>query len=65
MKADGQRKFIPERILDVLTVSPDGRWIVAGVRGPDAEHMVATTAFATDGSAPVTLCLGYCVVTPG
>jgi eukaryotic-like serine/threonine-protein kinase len=65
MKPDGteRHKVIQERILDVLTVSPDGRWIVAGARGPDAEHTVATKAFALDGGVPATLCLGYCLVT--
>jgi serine/threonine protein kinase len=65
MKADGteRHKVIPEHIFDALAVSPDGRWLVAGVSGPDAEHMLATKAFATDGSASVTLCLGYCMLT--
>jgi serine/threonine protein kinase/dipeptidyl aminopeptidase/acylaminoacyl peptidase len=65
MKPDGteRRKVTPERILDAFAVSPDGRWFLAGAPGPDAEHMVATKAFAMDGSAPVTLCLGYCLLT--
>jgi dipeptidyl aminopeptidase/acylaminoacyl peptidase len=65
MKADGteRQKVTPERIFDALAVSPDGRWFVAGAPGPDQEHSLATKAFAMDGSAPVTLCLGYCLVT--
>jgi serine/threonine protein kinase/Tol biopolymer transport system component len=62
MKSDGsgRRKLTSERVLDVLAVSPDGRWIVAVSPGPDQEHPVATRAFAVDGSEPVTLCLDYC-----
>ncbi len=65
IKADGteRHKVTPERILDAIAVSPDGRWLVAGAPGPDAEHTVAVKAFAMDGSAPVTICLGYCLLT--
>jgi eukaryotic-like serine/threonine-protein kinase len=62
MKSDGsgRHKVISERIMDVLTVSPDGRWIVAATPNPDQEHTVTTKAFALDGSAAVTLCVDYC-----
>src|ERR1700687_1396823 len=62
MKSDGsdRRKIVSERVLDILTVSPDGRWIVAATPNPDQEHWVATKAFALDGSAAVTLCPDYC-----
>jgi serine/threonine protein kinase len=62
MKSDGsaRRKITSERVMDVLTVSPDGHWIVAAIPNPDREHMVATKAFAVDGSTAVTLCLDYC-----
>jgi eukaryotic-like serine/threonine-protein kinase len=65
MKVDGteRRKVSPERIFDAITVSPDGRWFVAGSPGPDQEHTLATKAFALDGSPPVTVCLGYCMFT--
>jgi serine/threonine protein kinase len=65
MKANGseRRKVTPERIFDALTVSPDGRWLVAGSPGPDQEHTLATKAFALDGGPPVTVCLGYCMFT--
>jgi eukaryotic-like serine/threonine-protein kinase len=62
MKSDGsgRRKLTSERVLDVLAVSPDGRWIVAASPNPDQEHTVAVRALAVDGSEAVTLCLGYC-----
>ena len=51
MKADGtwRRKAIPEHILDPVSVSSDGRWLVAAVPGPDQDHGVLTKAFAIDG----------------
>ena len=62
MKSDGsgRRKLTSERVLDVLTVSPDGHWIVAASPNPDQEHTVAIRALAVDGSEAVTLCLDYC-----
>jgi eukaryotic-like serine/threonine-protein kinase len=62
MKSDGsgRRKLTSERVLDVLTVSPDGRWIVAASPNPDQEHTVAVRALAVDGNEAVTLCLDYC-----
>jgi eukaryotic-like serine/threonine-protein kinase len=62
MKADGtgRRKVIPGRIFDVISGSPDGRWIVASSPGPDEEHTAQFTAFAADGSKAVPLCRGYC-----
>jgi eukaryotic-like serine/threonine-protein kinase len=63
MKSDGsgRRKLTPERVLDAVTVSPDGHWIVAASPNPDQEHPVAIRALAVDGSETVTLCLDYCV----
>ena len=63
MKSDGsnRRTLTSLRVLDVLTLSPDGRWIVAVSPGPDPEHTAVTKAFAVDGSAAVTLCLDYCL----
>jgi eukaryotic-like serine/threonine-protein kinase len=62
MKPDGtdRHKIIPDRITDVLAASPDGRWIAAGVNGPDPEHTAVAKAFAMDGSAAQPLCSGYC-----
>jgi len=62
MKKDGteRRKITPDRVLDVTAISPDGRWIVAGVADPDPDHPAITKAFAVDGGKAVTLCQGYC-----
>jgi eukaryotic-like serine/threonine-protein kinase len=63
MKIDGtgRRKVIPDRILDITTVSPDGRWVVASTPNSDEEYPAVTKAFAVDGSASVTLCATYCL----
>jgi len=63
MKADGsdRHKVSPQRILDTIAISPDGRWVVVQMPIPGEEHTTATKAFATDGSAIVPLCNGYCM----
>ena len=62
MKADGsdRRKVSPQRILDAMATSPDGRWVLVQMPIPGEEHTAATKAVAVDGSAIVPVCLGYC-----
>ena len=64
MKTDGtgRRKITSERILDIASVSPDGRWVVAGSPNSDEEHTASMKAFPVDGGASVPLCVDYCVV---
>ncbi len=64
MKADGtgRRKIIPDRILAVGAVSPDGRWFVAGSQNPDEDYPVAIKAFEVNGSTSTPLCLVYCTL---
>ena len=64
MKTDGtnRRKITPERILDSIDVSPDGRWVVALSPSSDEQHPMQTKAFAVDGSGSTLLCLGYCTL---
>ncbi len=61
MKNDGtgRRKVTPDRILDSLAVSPDGRWVIAAVPGTDV-HAMMVKAFALDGGPAVPLCVDYC-----
>jgi hypothetical protein len=68
MKTDGsaRRKISPQRILDTYAVSPDGRWVAARTSGSGDEEQIMlgrTTAFAVDGTAAVSMCVGYCFVT--
>ncbi len=62
MKTDGtgRRKITPARIVDVNSVSPDGRWVVAGAQNSGEEAPRLIEAFAPDGSATVRLCAAYC-----
>jgi len=64
IRPDGsnRRKITPRRILDLISVSPDGRWAVAQVPSAGEEHTTSTQAIAVDGSASVPLCFGYCTV---
>jgi eukaryotic-like serine/threonine-protein kinase len=64
MKTDGtgRRKITSERILDIASVSPDGRWVVAGSPNSDEEHTASMKAFPVDGGASVPLCVDYCVL---
>src|SRR5580658_1546924 len=65
MKADGtdRHKISPQPVLDANSISPDGRWLVAGAPRPDQEHTAQLTAFAVDGGTSATLCLSYCSLT--
>jgi eukaryotic-like serine/threonine-protein kinase len=62
MKGDGtgRSKISPQRVLDLLSVSPDGRWAVAAVPSSGEDYPMATMAIAVDGSATVLLCASYC-----
>jgi hypothetical protein len=64
MKKDGhdRRKITPDRVLDAVAVSPDGRWFAASIAGPDQEHQLATKAFPINGADAVTLCADYCLL---
>jgi serine/threonine protein kinase len=62
MNTDGtqRRKVIPDRILDNMSISPDGRWVVVSVPGATDEHPVLAAAYAIDGSAKALLCTEWC-----
>jgi eukaryotic-like serine/threonine-protein kinase len=62
MKGDGsdRRKVIPQRILEIDAVSPDGRWVVAASPGAGEEDAQVTKAYGLDGSVAKLLCVDYC-----
>jgi DNA-binding winged helix-turn-helix (wHTH) protein/Tol biopolymer transport system component len=67
MKTNGsdRQKISPERIFDIYSISPDGRWVIAETPGFGGEEHITqgtTKAFAVDGTATVPLCTGYCMV---
>jgi Tol biopolymer transport system component len=55
-----RRKIAPNPILDVFSISPDGRWVVASAKGTDDEHPYATAAYPLDGGPSLRLCNSYC-----
>jgi serine/threonine protein kinase/Tol biopolymer transport system component len=65
MKSDGsgRRKINSQPILDAVSVSPDGRWIVASASNHGSESTAVLDAFAVDGSTVVHLCQTYCGLT--
>jgi len=65
MKPDGsdRKKVAPDRILDLFSVSPDGRWLIASTPDPNEEHTVVTKAFAADGGQVVIVCQSFCPIT--
>jgi eukaryotic-like serine/threonine-protein kinase len=65
VKPDGteRRKISDKPILDPYSVSPDGRWLLAVTRGPDAAHPYSVAAVPVDGGPNVPVCMGLCPAT--
>jgi eukaryotic-like serine/threonine-protein kinase len=61
-KQDGteRRKIVPDPVLDVYSISPDGRWVVVPAKGMDNEHEAVLTAYPLDGGPSIPLCNSYC-----
>ncbi|HXN53190.1 MAG TPA: protein kinase [Candidatus Acidoferrum sp.] len=59
----GEKKIIDEPILDVETLSPDGKWVIAA-RGNinDEEHTYQMLAYPTGGGTPIVMCRTFCWV---
>jgi Tol biopolymer transport system component/predicted Ser/Thr protein kinase len=59
----GEKRVIDEPILDVETLSPDGKWVIAA-RGNlnDEEHTYQVLAYPTGGGTPVVMCRTFCWV---
>jgi Tol biopolymer transport system component len=55
-----RRKITPEPVLDVYSVSPDGRWVVVSAKGPDEENFAVTVALPIDGGPSVLVCNAFC-----
>ena len=58
----GREKIGAEPILDLVAVSPDGRWLIAASAPVDPKQGFSTQAIPVDGGLPVPLCKGYCEV---
>jgi hypothetical protein len=64
MKADGsnRRKILAQPVLDLVSVSPDGRWVVFAGTTHLEDPPAGTQAVPIDGGPPVLLCPGYCEI---
>ena len=62
-KPDGSepRKIVPDPVLDLYTVSPDGRWVLAAVKGRDEGHQAVLMAYSQDGGPSFPVCTTLCV----
>ncbi len=62
MNADGsnRRKAFPDRILDIFSVSPDGRWAISAKPAADKNDEPGVLAFGLEGNQNEVLCKGYC-----
>jgi len=62
MKPDGsaRTKVVGEPMVDLQSVSPDGRWVVAHAESQDSGHSYAIVAYPLDGGKPVQLCYSLC-----
>ena len=56
----GRRKVTPDPILDLISVSPDGRWAAASVKSNEGEHPAVMAAFPLQGGPAVNVCTFYC-----
>jgi serine/threonine protein kinase/WD40 repeat protein len=63
MKVDGteRRKIKAQRVLDLYTVSPDGRWVVIAAPNSDQEHTAATRVLRLSGDEDLLICTGFCL----
>jgi eukaryotic-like serine/threonine-protein kinase len=62
MKLDGteQRKITQTKVLDLVEMSPSGRWVVATSRVSGEEHPYGVMAFPVASGTPVTICRALC-----
>jgi Tol biopolymer transport system component len=63
IRSDGseRRKISPDPILDLHSVSPDGRWVTAFNKGTDDEHAGGVSAIPLDGGPSIRVCNTYCL----
>ena len=59
----GRRRITPQRVMDLVSVSPDGKWVAAAVPTQNVEFTAAVVAFAVDGGSSVPVCSAYCGIT--
>jgi hypothetical protein len=57
----GQKKIVDEPILDLETLSPDGKWVIAARSANDEDHALQLMAYPTGSGNPVLLCPTLCM----
>src|SRR5579862_5867574 len=62
MHPDGsnRQKIFPDRLLEIYSTSPDGRWILVAISNPSEEHPASEAALPVDGGSPVPMCNLIC-----
>ena len=56
----GRRKVLADPVIDVLTISPDGKWIVTFMASSDPAIQRLTLAYPLAGGNPIRLCAPAC-----
>ncbi|MGB7584539.1 MAG: protein kinase [Terriglobales bacterium] len=56
----GRRKVLADPVIDVMSVSPDGKWIVTVVASADSAIQRLTLAYPLAGGSPIRLCAPAC-----
>ena len=56
----GRQKVSPNPILELFSLSPDGKWFIAFAPLQSAQVTVSAWAYPVDGHTPVKICEGYC-----
>jgi serine/threonine protein kinase len=58
MKADGTdlRKVVPDAVAQLISLSPDDRWMVAAIDSGNSEHPQIVSAYPMRGGSPRVLC---------
>ena len=60
MDGSGREKVSDEPVLDLVNVSPDGRWVVAASAPSSRNEAFGTRAIPVSGGLPILLCHSYC-----
>jgi hypothetical protein len=56
----GRKRVMEQPVIQVVSVTPDGRWATAQVAGSGARAESAVLAIPLDGGEPSRICPGYC-----
>ncbi len=63
LDGSGRSKVVPFPIIEIQSVSPGGRWVMAMVPNSPGTGGPAPTAIPLDGGPPRRMCVSYCIPT--